>query len=206
MEFNVSWHNIESAPKAAGIYSWRYDMSEISDICKSLIEYQTEKTISSDMKILLKTRLCESFKLFNYHITADSTLQPKFSGEITQDNSKLIEKLETNIDNSDFIKDLMHIYSRVSPEFCSPLYIGKAPNGLRRRLKEHKDKIIRYKQESPSELSREKSSFAKEFVIRDLQPTKLIASCIVLSSSSEEMITTLEYILNRSSYPLFGKN
>lgn len=206
MESNISWHNIESAPKTAGIYCWRYDMSEISNICKSIIESQADKTILSDMKSLLKTRLCESFKLFNYQITADSTLQPKFSGSITQDNSKLIEKLKTNIENMDFIKDLMHTYRMVSPQFCSPLYIGKAPNGLRRRLKEHKQKIIRYKQEPPSELKREKTSFAKEFVIRELQPSKLLASCIELPESSEEMITTLEYLLNRSSYPLFGKN
>ena len=206
MESNISWHNIESAPKAAGIYCWRYEMSELSDICKSLIENQAEKTTLSDMRSLLKTRLCESFKLFNYHITADSPLQPKFSGAITQDNSKLIEKLEANIGDVDFIQDLMHTYRMVSPQFCSPLYIGKAPNGLRRRLKEHKEKIIRYKQESPSELKRKKSSFAKEFVIRELQPSKLLASCIELPSSGEEMITTLEYLLNRSSYPLFGKN
>jgi hypothetical protein len=154
----------------------------------------------------LKKRICDSFRRYDYNIDARSDLQPRFTGTIGQETQTLSERLEEAIEDQDYLEMMFKTYSKINPNFYAPLYIGKATKNLKTRLKQHCDGIERYRSLSRATLSEMKPSFAREVVIRDLDPTKLYASVIELPGIGNDALSGLEYILNRTSFPLFGRN
>lgn len=122
---------------------------------------------------------------------------------MSQDLSKLEDTIHCISADKLALNGLVKAFEEIHPMFNSPLYIGKAPTSLKKRLKQHTTSIARIREMARHDNVR--PCFALEFVKRGLDPTRLEATCIALPGIDEDSISKIEYLLNRTSYPLFGR-
>jgi hypothetical protein len=210
---SYSWGQIpREIPSVSGIYAW-YLRSEVArgeiDQClsdlASIPDDRPEDKIDR-VRALFKTNLIDKLAPSSYEVQLEGKLMPKYRGKI-----KYVDSLERNVllrfaDNPTRLIALSNFISASSPAFTAPLYIGMSTN-LKSRIADHRRAILK-KNESKTIPHTghvdEDQSFAVEVSRRGIDYTNLFVQVLEMDVEGS-FVEDLEYILNRISYPIFGK-
>lgn len=208
----LSWTEIEQAPEAAGVYAW-YSKLQISkaDVADFVTKVTNAKARDEQEARLLVEAALDRF-IFNpyrespYQVILSGQLKPRFNGEIKHEPSRSDSLVARLVKSPERFIAVAQVLSVVAPAFTAPLYIGMAAN-LRIRLRNHKRKIIEYRNQhrSPDLDESVEAGFARQVAARGFDPTNLFVHVTEVNVDTGEQ-NDIENILNRINYPIFGRN
>jgi hypothetical protein len=199
----ISYYMLDTATTQSGLYAWNYDFKSFSEIASAIVSDENAND-NERIKESLAMLAGDSFRRFDYEVTARSDLQPCYSGKIVHDRGEMTARVRQVTSNTCELAELGRLFEGLDTHFTCPLYIGQAVN-IRSRLRQHADKILRYRDTNMDRVGLERASFAREVVLRRLDISKLIVTTVELPGICPKHLDDLEYILNRISYPLFGR-
>lgn len=209
------FHEIEQIPERPGVYAWYYN-HEISDLdiksCQEKLKNSSEDEKLEIVSEFLKKNIFDYYTEQPYQASIAGELKAKYEGKIfhtPQISQSLIKRIS---EEPDRLCKLKSILQKCVPNFSSPLYIGVAKN-LRKRLLNHKEKILKLANTEPDSLNSEDEdednriahSFALE-VCRDRKFQQSNLYVYVIECSLDDKIRyDIENLLNRINYPLCGR-
>ena len=213
-EFNYLNHR--SIPELPGIYCWRYrPRIEKAHVLKLKEQLEQENDLAKRSLILYESinkQLFEPFKRPEYDANLSGPLMPSYKGKVSHEVIDFSGKLEHLSDDPShfelFIKYVNDLYDMVS----APIYIGVTEQQtLRSRIMNHVKAITRYKENGRfSDSSDEESkNLASRIVERGINPSFLWISCLPIQNSGNDCkmrLADLEFVLNRTIYPILGRN
>ncbi|NIA00760.1 GIY-YIG nuclease family protein [Massilia sp. CCM 8734] len=208
----LSWAEIDLAPESPGVYAW-YSRLTISkaDVDSIIKKVNVAKGVSealarAEVESALDRFIFNPYKETPYDVLLRGQLKPKYGGQVMHEPTKsdtLVNRLAENPERLTAIVDVLKL---AAPGFTAPLYIGMAKN-LRRRLRQHRNKIIELRDQRDTFPSDEPpdAGFANQVVARNFDPTNLFVHVCETKVDTSEY-NDLENILNRINYPIFGRN
>lgn len=204
------WAEISNIPSSPGVYAWYYEVNiSEKDITffKDRIENAKNKENGKPIKVVksfLEEKVFKFFKEKEYKVDIYGELKPSYRGSLSRDQDGSTSLSKRILENPSRIEVIKKYISDITPNFSSPLYIGKSDN-LKRRLKSHK-RMIRnrkkgeiYNEEEPEE----DRNFADRVVKNSMQPSFLYVETKVVEEGDINL--DVENILNRISFPIFGR-
>ncbi len=204
------WSEISDVPSNAGVYAWYYEVrigkKDIDSLKNDIEEAKNDGTV--DPIEVVKSFLYENiFKFFeegSYNVDVYGKLKPSYKGGINNKSDVSTSLSERVLENPNRIEKVKKHISGLAPKFSSPIYIGKSEN-LWRRLSNHKKMIRNFKKGEVFDVgkpSRDKN-FAQRVVANSMQPSFLHVETKVIKGGDVEL--DIENILNRISFPIFGR-
>ena len=208
----LSWSEIDLAPEVPGVYAWYSRLviskADIEGVVERITAAKKHGELNAKVEVenALDSFIFNAYKETPYRVKLQGQLKPKFSGELTHEPSRSEFLVSRLIQNPERFRTISDILKTAAPWFTSPLYIGMAIN-LRRRLKEHKSKIIELRDNWTSDSSEylPDAGFANQVVARNFDPTNLFVQIAEVPVDTGEH-NDIENILNRINYPIFGRN
>lgn len=203
--------DIERTPTGAGVYAW-YFRPQIprADIeaCTSAIEAADDVAQRrAAVRNLLERTILQYVTETPYVASIRGELKPSYTGRLhhVQEIGNTI--LDQFADNMDAFEDVRKLMNMTPTGFMSPLYIGMS-RALRGRLLQHKSAILKdvaigpRVQSNHAENAATDQAFAMEVRRRGIPPSRLFAVVQPLEAGSEALV---EYLLNRISFPVYGR-
>jgi hypothetical protein len=209
MEFSWHSHNIEDHELIAemhGIYCWHYrpvvSKLDIQHLFESIA------TLPSDQRTgFLRTsptftrHFVDPFRLQPSEIRIYGKLLPTYAGTV----SHILAFGEKNFEHAVQSLEELTLFFELATKFIhvasSPLYIGIAKDrSLRVRIKEH----IRDMSNAQNRLCLTPSCFGERAIERNLDRKNLWVSYLPVDPSCSSLLNDVEYILNRSFFPILG--
>jgi hypothetical protein len=207
----LHWEELHAAPAQPGIYAWYYQIRiPKADIQTCITDLRAAPQQSEALDIVRNFFDRMIYKYIGetpYDVLLSGALKPTYEGTAKFAPTLSNSFLQSIVDNPDSLTHLADMLSRTIPHFASPLYIGMSTN-LRRRLKQHREAITAaqtpgVRVERPAEWSVSEHAFAVEVRRRALPLPSLRVVVQPTPSSLEPKL--IEYLLNRSCYPVFGR-
>jgi len=208
------WEEIPGyLPEKPGVYAW-YSVPDIPEydirVCISestqLIEQGKPKEAAERVRKLISSSVLDKMAPPPYDVRVTGPLMPGYSGQIGFEDSMDLDVLLRLAQDPVRLHALGHALKQSVPYFTAPLYIGMSGN-LRERLQGHKNLIEPSNQNSLSpynEMIIEDQNFASEIKRRGI-----ISSSLVVYVSEQvdntQAARDIEYILNRSTFPVLGR-
>lgn len=212
-EFN--YLEYRSTPEEPGIYCWRYrpriekgHVNKIKDLLACEIDKDKKTSILFES---INNQLVNPFRRPEYSAVLRGPLLPSYRGSIAHDLPDFSHRFAHFANNPSelgaFIEYVNDLYDMIS----TPFYIGIAESqSLRSRISSHVSAISRYKSEGrfSEEGDEESKNLASRIVERNIDPSFLWISCLPISGPGDCSIrlSDLEFVLNRTIYPVLGKN
>jgi hypothetical protein len=206
----VPWQGIRDVGTQSGVYSWyftpRFADRDLKELESTLESGGGTEAVESFLQKQLFGRLRED----PYHAEISGQLKAKYSGQLDHVASITPGLLERLAAEPKRCRELGEVLTQIAPYFSSPLYIGMAKN-LSSRLNTHKRLITAFHDgASPppptgdnDELRRD-YSFAKSVYLRNLPVAQLFVQ--ILPVMNPDLKVDVENVLNRISFPIFGRN
>lgn len=204
----------DNIPTDSGIYAWYY-VPQLSDIdiqnmySELDINKESVKIRKSIIYQFLNKKLFSFYSEDPYTIKVSGSLKPTYHGSVYHDES-VSESLVSKIESGDVsISQLKVLLSNVAEPFLSPVYIGMATN-LRKRINQHKQKIIKIRDGLPQEDGKEEyelrdNNFASRVCERKYITSFMFVVCMSVDSE-DKVQNPFENVLNRINYPILGRN
>jgi len=205
------WSQIPNEiPDVSGVYAW-YLKSEISqgEIKRCIQEMGVIEDRNAKIEIIretIKANLIRPVSPSPYRVELEGDLMPSYQGDINFIEHLDADMLGRFVDDPNELEVLGELISLTSPAFASPLYIGMSSN-LRKRINQHKKLIQKNDEQNTSSFTKNSEgpqSFANEISRRSIDFTRLFVQILEMDREVQ-YVRDLEYMLNRISYPIFGK-
>lgn len=204
------WSEISDVPPSPGVYAWYYEIKisrkDINGLKDDIEEAKNSGTVEpiKVVKDFLEEKIFNFFEEGSYDVDVYGRLKPSYKGEITNksDASKSLSK--RILENPNRLNKVKKHINGLAPKFSSPIYIGKS-NNLRRRLSTHKEMIRNFKRGEDANRSKplRDKNFAQRVVENSMQPSFMHIETKVIKDGNVEV--DIENILNRISFPIFGR-
>lgn len=212
-----SWLEINSVPRAPGIYAWYYRHlltdHDIDRLTSDLLAAGSDQDRAERLvKEFLSTFLFDVFREEPYQVSMVGPLKPSYQGPVPHLMSITDGLVRRIASDPGRLKDLKKVLEGAVPEFASPIYIGMSDD-LRGRVGQHKRLIQKYKAGERFDLgegltTEEETadhSFAREVVRRGFSLARLAVAVRVIDAPANIHLDA-ENILNRINFPLCGRN
>ncbi|QKF49337.1 GIY-YIG nuclease family protein [Pseudomonas graminis] len=208
----LDWSEIDLAPLEAGVYAWYSQLiiskADIIDVVRKINQAKavSDQSAREEVCLALDRFIFNPYRETSYRVMLRGQLKPKYSGEILHEPSKSDSLINKLVETPERFEVICNVLKGAAPAFTAPLYIGMAKN-LRRRLRQHKAKIIELRNNLSTVSSDDEieAGFAKQVVARNFDPTNLFVHVSPVQVESDEH-NDIENILNRINYPIFGRN
>ncbi len=215
---SFAFDEVVQAPRTPGVYAWyfRSDIShkDIQELGDRLLTLDSPAARRDAVRAFLNDNLFNPLAESPYEVTVSGPLKPKYEG-LVEHKLAISDGLVSRIaEEPSRLLELDAMLRLAVPYFASPIYIGVAKVSLRRRLKNHRKLILKYREgihgvgaaalaESPDRQA--DHSFAYEVTHqRNLHPSLLSVYTLEMPIGSEIALDA-EKVLNRLNFPLCGR-
>jgi hypothetical protein len=196
--------DVGRAPEGPGLYVWyatlllgRADIASEESLLNVL---DGHSSLYTRQRMSIEARL-------NFDLSWNGAIDPETSDR----NTLRTHVRELSVGSREA---LMHMLLAAQPAFSQPLYIGKAPNGLRQRLQQHKGEFLRLKEELRLHRTvtfKGEDDFAQRAVANGFSEDHLACHVLELdphAAPSDELgalVSVVETYLNSWATPLLGR-
>lgn len=198
-------------PDSYGIYCWRYrprlTIIDIEKIWSDVAREQDPLQKPAILYTLLEQRFLNPFRHPGYTVTLTGPLLPKYSG-IAEQRLPFSKAMFTNaVADESSLKQFLEMVNLAFDMSTVPFYIGVARDQtLRSRISRHIQALTRAKQGAYLDQSEFDSNLAERIASRQIPLRDLYISFLSVPESCKDFLIDLEYILNRTHFPILGRN
>lgn len=208
------WEDIPARlPRKSGLYAWystptlsSHDIDNCALSCAELIEKGDEEGAARKVYDLLTESLLRRSMPPPYQVDITGELMPRFQGDALFTDSLDRRVLLNMAKEPERIRALKDALRHAAPYFVAPLYIGMSKD-LHQRLGGHKSLIQRGTENPfnlPTDFTEEDKCFASEIKRRGIPSSSLFVHVLTVEEQPS-FIRDVEYILNRSTFPILGR-
>lgn len=194
-----------SAPEGPGLYAW-YAVPLLGQADVASVE--TLFAVLDDHSALYARQSMKVEAQLNFDLYWNGHLD-----QVSETNPVAVGPSSTQELSPDARKLLMHLIHDSHPMFSQPLYIGKAPSGLRQRLQQHAGAFLRLrddlKRAGHSSFTGE-DDFAQRAVRNGFNEDQLSCYAIEITTTAlanelGDVVGVVEKYLNTWATPLLGR-